>query len=70
MSPIEAIKAFLEALDRKREIKPWLHGGAFIDVVHGADCYTELPVCGCGGFEQKNEVKDALEALRMVVARG
>lgn len=69
MTPIEAIQAFLAAFDRKREIKSWLHGGAFIDVVHGPDCYTDLPACGCGGFEQKNEVKDALEALR-VVARG
>lgn len=67
MSLKEAALAFLTAFDRKREIKPWLHGGAFIDVIHDADCYTELPVCGCGGFEQKNEVKDALEALRKAV---
>lgn len=64
MSPKDAARAFLEAFDRKRQIEPWLIGGAFIDVVHGADCYTECPVCGCGGFEQKNQVKEALEALR------
>lgn len=67
LSPTDAIIAFLEAFDRKRTIHPWLAGGAFIDVVHSSDCYSDLPTCGCGGFEQKNEVKDAIEALRKAV---
>ena len=64
MTPIEAARAFLEALDHKRTIEPWLHGGAFIDVVHGADCYREHRLCACGGYEQKNRVTTALELLR------
>jgi hypothetical protein len=67
MTPVEAIKAFLEALDRKRQIAPWLTGGAYVEVVHSEDCYREHRVCGCGGFEQRGQINDAIEGLRAAV---
>lgn len=67
MSPAEAIKAFLEQFDRKRQIHPWLSGGAYIEVVHSGDCYKETTVCGCGGYEQKYKVADAIEAMRLSI---
>jgi hypothetical protein len=67
MTPTEAIEAFLSALDRKRQICPWLSGGAFIEVVHSGDCYKETAVCGCGGFEQRIQVNDAIQAMREAV---
>ena len=67
MTPTEAIKAFLEQFDRKRQIHPHLSGGAYIDVVHSNDCYREIKVCGCGGFEQRYKVNDAIEAMRLSI---
>lgn len=67
MTPIEAIQAFLAAFDRKRKIRPWLTGGAYIEVIHADDCYKETAVCGCGGFEQRNQVFDAIEGFRAVL---
>lgn len=64
----EAVKAFLKALDLKRQINPHLHGGASIEVVHSSQCYTESGPCICGGFDQKWAVTQALEVVRAMVA--
>lgn len=72
MNVTEAVRTFLRALDRKRAVKSNILIGAYIDTLHAYGCPMS-PVkgggakCNCGAFEQKCEIKDALEALREAV---
>jgi hypothetical protein len=61
----EAAKLLLAALDRKREISPGVHVGVEIKVHHSRRCKPGF--CKCGGFQQGNEVRDALNVLREVL---
>jgi len=65
---LDAARAFLAALDRKRDLFPGVRAGAEGPrAIHSAQCakrHRSKAECVCGALEQQRELDMALAALR------